>query len=134
MKLLEVLERVDRKGFEFMFGRELTYTTVLSDQRMVELIPNGSNTAVRYEDRKEFIRLVQKARLEESKEQVTLFPRADRLQGNPAPVASHPGTCGIYGCQNQLQLGVLCASHAQDVHVPWEPLLGFFGRCPQSPR
>ena len=72
VKLLEVLERVDKEGFEFMFGRELTYTTVLSDQRMVELIPNGSNTAVRYEDRKEFIRLVQKARLEESKEQVTL--------------------------------------------------------------
>lgn len=61
---------MDREAFEFMFGRELTYTTMLSDQRMVELIPNGSSTVVRYEDRKEFIRLVQKARLEESKEQV----------------------------------------------------------------
>lgn len=100
VKLLEVLERVDREGFEFMFGRELTYTTMLSDQRMVELIPNGSNTAVRYEDRKEFIRLVQKARLEESKEQVTLSPGLTGLQGDPAPVASHPGTCGIRGCQN----------------------------------
>lgn len=72
VKLLEVLEGVDREAFEFMFGKELTYTVVQSDQRMVELIPNGSSTVVCYEDRKEFIRLVQKARLEESKEQVTL--------------------------------------------------------------
>ncbi|NWY09430.1 HECD3 ligase, partial [Aphelocoma coerulescens] len=64
------LQVMDKDTFEFKFGNELTYTTVLSDQRMVELIPNGSNTAVRYEDRKEFIRLVQKARLEESKEQI----------------------------------------------------------------
>ncbi|NWH36026.1 HECD3 ligase, partial [Chloropsis hardwickii] len=70
VKLLEVMEVMDKDTFEFKFGNELTYTTVLSDQRVVELIPNGSNTAVRYEDRKEFIRLVQKARLEESKEQI----------------------------------------------------------------
>ncbi|KFQ46434.1 E3 ubiquitin-protein ligase HECTD3, partial [Nestor notabilis] len=70
VKLLEMMEGMDRDTFEFMFGKELTYTVVLSDQHVVELIPNGSNTVVRYEDRKEFIRLVQKARLEESKEQV----------------------------------------------------------------
>uniref|UniRef100_A0A8C5TV97 HECT domain E3 ubiquitin protein ligase 3 n=1 Tax=Malurus cyaneus samueli TaxID=2593467 RepID=A0A8C5TV97_9PASS len=85
VKLLEMLEKVDKEGFEFMFGRELTYTTVLSDQRMVELIPNGSNTAVRYEDRKEFIRLVQKARLEESKEQIAAI-RAGLLCVVPQPV------------------------------------------------
>ncbi|KAM6261805.1 E3 ubiquitin-protein ligase HECTD3-like isoform 2-T2 [Porphyrio hochstetteri] len=82
VKLLEVLERVDREAFEFMFGRELTYTIVLSDQRMVELIPNGSSTVVRYEDRKEFIRLVQKARLEESKEQIAAM-RAGLLRVVP---------------------------------------------------
>uniref|UniRef100_A0A8B9PSA0 E3 ubiquitin-protein ligase HECTD3 n=1 Tax=Apteryx owenii TaxID=8824 RepID=A0A8B9PSA0_APTOW len=70
VKLLEVMEVMDKDTFEFKFGNELTYTTVLSDQRMVELIPNGSSTVVLYEDRKEFIRLVQKARLEESKEQI----------------------------------------------------------------
>ncbi|NXL69801.1 HECD3 ligase, partial [Leptocoma aspasia] len=85
VKLLEVLERVDKEGFDFTFGRELTYTTVLSDQRMVELIPNGSNTAVRYEDRKEFIHLVQKARLEESKEQIAAM-RAGLLRVVPQPV------------------------------------------------
>ncbi|XP_050162866.1 E3 ubiquitin-protein ligase HECTD3 isoform X4 [Myiozetetes cayanensis] len=85
VKLLEVLEQVDREAFEFMFGRELTYTTVLSDQRAVELIPNGSNTVVRYEDRREFIRLVQKARLEESKEQIAAM-RAGLLRVVPQPV------------------------------------------------
>ncbi|NXL87679.1 HECD3 ligase, partial [Alectura lathami] len=85
VKLLEVLEGVDREAFDFMFGRELTYTTVLSDQRVVELIPNGSRTVVRFEDRKEFIRLVQKARLEESKEQVAAM-RAGLLHVVPQAV------------------------------------------------
>ncbi|XP_056212243.1 E3 ubiquitin-protein ligase HECTD3-like isoform X1 [Falco biarmicus] len=85
VKLLEVLEGVDREAFEFMFGKELTYTVVQSDQRMVELIPNGSSTIVRYEDRKEFIRLVQKARLEESKEQIAAM-RAGLLRVVPQPV------------------------------------------------
>uniref|UniRef100_F7DDS2 HECT domain-containing protein n=1 Tax=Monodelphis domestica TaxID=13616 RepID=F7DDS2_MONDO len=70
VKLLEVMEVMDKETFEFKFGQELTYTTVLSDQRMVELVPGGAATAVCYEDRGRFIRLVQQARLEESKEQV----------------------------------------------------------------
>ncbi|NWZ99847.1 HECD3 ligase, partial [Nesospiza acunhae] len=44
-----------------------------------------SNTAVRYEDRREFIRLVQKARLEESKEQIAAI-RAGLLCVVPQPV------------------------------------------------
>ncbi|KAM4022588.1 LOW QUALITY PROTEIN: E3 ubiquitin-protein ligase HECTD3-like [Anomaloglossus baeobatrachus] len=70
VKLLEMMEMMDKDTFEFKFGEELTYTTVLSDQRMVELVPGGSNISVRYEDRLEFIKMVQKARLEESKEQI----------------------------------------------------------------
>ncbi|XP_010071340.1 PREDICTED: E3 ubiquitin-protein ligase HECTD3-like, partial [Pterocles gutturalis] len=85
VKLLEVLEGVDREAFDFMFGKELTYTVVQSDKRMVELIPGGSSTVVRYEDRKEFIRLVQKARLEESKEQIAAM-RAGLLCVVPQPV------------------------------------------------
>ncbi|KAM6263225.1 E3 ubiquitin-protein ligase HECTD3-like isoform 2-T2 [Spheniscus humboldti] len=85
VKLLEVLEGVDREAFEFMFGRELTYTMVRSDQRVVELIPNGSSTVVRYEDRKEFIRLLQRARLEESKDQIAAM-RAGLLRVVPQPV------------------------------------------------
>ncbi|NXJ73625.1 HECD3 ligase, partial [Trogon melanurus] len=85
VKQLEMLEGVDKEAFEFMFGRELTYTTVLSDQRTVELIPNGSSTVVHYEDRKEFIGLVQRARLEESKEQIAAM-RAGLLCVVPQPV------------------------------------------------
>lgn len=72
VNLLEAMENMDQETFEFRFGEELVYTTLLSDGQMVELTPGGSNTAVRYEDRGEFIRLVQKARLEESKQQVGL--------------------------------------------------------------
>nr|XP_015210635.1 PREDICTED: E3 ubiquitin-protein ligase HECTD3 [Lepisosteus oculatus] len=54
----------------FLFGQELTYTTLLSDGRMVELVSGGGSTAVTFEDRREFIRLVQKARLEENREQI----------------------------------------------------------------
>ncbi|KAM4655308.1 E3 ubiquitin-protein ligase HECTD3-like isoform 2-T2 [Amazona ochrocephala] len=85
VKLLEMMEGMDREAFEFMFGKELTYTVVRSDQHVVELIPNGSNTVVCYEDRKEFIRLVQKARLEESKEQIAAM-RAGLLCVVPQPV------------------------------------------------
>lgn len=67
------METMDRETFEFRFGEELVYTTMLSDGQMVDLVPGGSNVAVRYEDRSEFIHLVQKARLEESKQQVRLI-------------------------------------------------------------
>lgn len=70
VKLLEVMEGMDKETFEFKFGKELTFTTVLSDQQVVELIPGGTGIVVGYEDRTHFIQLVQKARLEESKEQV----------------------------------------------------------------
>lgn len=72
VNLLEAMENMDQETFEFRFGEELVYTTLLSDGQMVELIPGGSNVAVHYEDRSEFVRLVQKARLEESKQQVGL--------------------------------------------------------------
>ncbi|XP_077824170.1 E3 ubiquitin-protein ligase HECTD3 isoform X2 [Macaca mulatta] len=70
VKLLEVMEGMDKETFEFKFGKELTFTTVLSDQQVVELIPGGAGIIVGYGDRSRFIQLVQKARLEESKEQV----------------------------------------------------------------
>ncbi|XP_077415673.1 E3 ubiquitin-protein ligase HECTD3 isoform X1 [Vanacampus margaritifer] len=70
VNLLDAMDNMDRETFEFRFGEELVYTTLLSDGQMVELVPGGGNVAVRYEDRREFIRLVQKARLEESKQQI----------------------------------------------------------------
>lgn len=65
------METMDKETFEYKFGNELTYTTVLSDQSVVDLKPDGSNTVVQYENRMELIQLVQKARLEENKDQVT---------------------------------------------------------------
>ncbi|XP_031150221.1 E3 ubiquitin-protein ligase HECTD3 [Sander lucioperca] len=70
VNLLEAIENMDQETYEFRFGDELVYTSLLSDGQMVELIPGGSNVAVRYEDRSEFVRLVQKARLEESRQQI----------------------------------------------------------------
>ena len=70
MKLLEAMEHMDKETFDFKFGQELVYTTPLSDGRLVELIPGGSEVVVHYEDRVDFIRLVRKARLQESREQV----------------------------------------------------------------
>ncbi|XP_041961858.1 E3 ubiquitin-protein ligase HECTD3 isoform X1 [Alosa sapidissima] len=70
VKLLEAMEHMDKATFDFKFGQELVYTTPLSDGRLGELIPGGSEVVVHYEDRMEFIRLVQKARLEESREQI----------------------------------------------------------------
>ncbi|XP_026994813.1 E3 ubiquitin-protein ligase HECTD3 isoform X1 [Tachysurus fulvidraco] len=71
VKLLDAMEHMDKATFEFKFGQELVYSTPLSDGRLVELIPGGSSVVVHYEERMEFIHLVQKARLEESREQVT---------------------------------------------------------------
>ena len=85
VKLLEAMESMDQATFEFKFGEELVYTTLLSDGQMVELIPGGSNVAVRYEDRSAFIRLVQKARLDESKPQVSFA----RLCGGSDTVHLH---------------------------------------------
>ncbi|KAI5099420.1 E3 ubiquitin-protein ligase HECTD3 isoform X1 [Silurus meridionalis] len=70
VKLLDAMEHMDKATFEFKFGQELVYSTPLSDGRLVELIPGGSLVVVHYEERMEFIRLVQKARLEESREQI----------------------------------------------------------------
>ncbi|XP_043941699.1 E3 ubiquitin-protein ligase HECTD3 [Protopterus annectens] len=70
VKLLEALEDMDKETFEFKFAGELMYTTVLSDQQVMDLIPGGSQSPVKYEDRKEFIQLAKKARLDESKKQI----------------------------------------------------------------
>lgn len=79
------MENMDKDTFEFRFGDELVYTTPLSDGQLMELIPGGGNVSVRYDDRKEFIRLVEKARLEESRQQARLLvwlrPSADDVRG-----------------------------------------------------
>lgn len=85
VKLLEAMEHMDKETFNFKFGQELVYTTPLSDGRLVELIPGGSEVVVHYEDRIDFIHLVQKARLQESKEQ-TAAMRAGLVKVVPQAV------------------------------------------------
>lgn len=85
VNLLDAMENMDQETFEFRFGEELVYTTLLSDGQMVELIPGGCNVAVCYEDRKEFIRLVQQARLEESKQQASVFSWFNPLKPTVSP-------------------------------------------------
>ncbi|KAG7283406.1 hypothetical protein CRUP_031459 [Coryphaenoides rupestris] len=46
VKLLEAMEGMDQSMFEFKFGEELVYTTLLSDGHTVELIPGGSSVAI----------------------------------------------------------------------------------------
>uniref|UniRef100_A0A672I936 HECT domain-containing protein n=1 Tax=Salarias fasciatus TaxID=181472 RepID=A0A672I936_SALFA len=85
VNLLEAMENMDQETFEFRFGEELVYTTLLTDGQMVELIPGGSNVSVHYKDRSQFICLVQKARLEESKQQIAAL-RAGLLKVVPQAV------------------------------------------------
>ncbi|XP_062872482.1 E3 ubiquitin-protein ligase HECTD3 [Trichomycterus rosablanca] len=70
VKLLDAMEHMDKATFEFKFGQELVYSTPLSDGRPLELIPAGSSVVVKYEERLEFIHLVKKVRLEESRQQI----------------------------------------------------------------
>ena len=46
-----------------------TFITYLSDSSMVELIPGGKDKDVTYSNRKEYARLVESARLNESRVQ-----------------------------------------------------------------
>ena len=61
---------MDKETFEAHFADELTYTTVLSDHRLVELKGEGSGVKVQYEDRMKFCKLMQEARMQESSTQV----------------------------------------------------------------
>ncbi|XP_038067988.1 E3 ubiquitin-protein ligase HECTD3-like [Patiria miniata] len=70
VKLLESFQRMDKETYEANFASELTFTTMLSDQSEVELVTKGSEVNVTYEDRLEYCRLVQAARMDENKEQV----------------------------------------------------------------
>ncbi|XP_072048843.1 E3 ubiquitin-protein ligase HECTD3-like isoform X2 [Amphiura filiformis] len=70
VKLTETIEKMDKETFTAHFADELTYTTVLSDHRLVDLKNNGSGVKVQYEERMEFCQLMQEARTQESSAQV----------------------------------------------------------------
>ncbi|XP_041475804.1 E3 ubiquitin-protein ligase HECTD3-like [Lytechinus variegatus] len=70
VKMIELIESMDRETFEASFAGELTYTTSLSDQTIVPLKDGCTDTQVLYDDRNEYCRLVKKARMNECTEQV----------------------------------------------------------------
>lgn len=63
-------EAADEAAFAQLFGEELTYATTLSSGRTVELVPGGAGLRVHHGDRLRYARLVQEARLCESRQQV----------------------------------------------------------------
>lgn len=75
VKLLESLETIDKESFNVKFGGVLTYTTVLSDNTLVNLVPGGADKFVDYEDRTEYIRLVRNCRMGEGKLQIEAIRR-----------------------------------------------------------
>ncbi|XP_068728218.1 E3 ubiquitin-protein ligase HECTD3-like [Montipora capricornis] len=75
VKLLESLESMDKDSFDMKFGGVLTYTTVLSDSTLVNLVPGGVDKFVDYEDRIEYIKLVQSCRMSEGKQQIEAIRR-----------------------------------------------------------
>ncbi|KAJ7383020.1 hypothetical protein OS493_031190, partial [Desmophyllum pertusum] len=75
VKLLESLESSDKDSFNMKFGGVLTYTAVLSDNTLVNLVPGGADKFVDYEDRTEYIRLVRNCRMCEGKMQIEAMRR-----------------------------------------------------------
>lgn len=75
VKLLESLESMDKDCFNVKFGGVLTYTTVLSDNTLVNLVPGGADKFVDYEDRTDYIRLVRNCRMAEGKQQIEAIKR-----------------------------------------------------------
>ncbi|XP_013403036.1 E3 ubiquitin-protein ligase HECTD3 isoform X2 [Lingula anatina] len=70
VRVLETMETLDQETFEAHFGEDRTWTTVLSDGTPLPLKSADSDSAVQYEDRVEYIKLVQEARMNECEEQV----------------------------------------------------------------
>lgn len=75
VKLLESLETMDKESFDMKFGGVLTYTIVLSDNTLVNLVPGGADKFVEYEERTEYIRLVRNCRMGEGKQQIEAIRR-----------------------------------------------------------
>ncbi|KAM9469270.1 E3 ubiquitin-protein ligase HECTD3-like isoform 2-T2 [Clarias gariepinus] len=135
VKLLDAMEHMDKATFEFKFGQELVYSTPLSDGRLVELIPGGSSVVVRYEDRVEFTHLVQKARLEESREQIAAI-QAGLMKVVPQAVLDlltwqevEKKVCGdpeitVEALKRQTRLEFLDQNEVRVQHM-WEALTNF---------
>ncbi len=70
MRLLDTIEKIDKKEYSLKYENEITWSCVLSDGNLFNLKPNGSHKKVAYEERLEYCEQVKLARLSESDKQV----------------------------------------------------------------
>jgi E3 ubiquitin-protein ligase HECTD3 len=70
VKLIDSLEGMTREIFDSTFADILNFTAVLSNGETVDLVPNGENRYVTYDDRLEYCQLVKDVRMKESKAQI----------------------------------------------------------------
>jgi len=73
VKLLESMKTMDEEAFKAYFSDELLWTATLSNGSVVHLkSEHDSSSHVHFEDRFEYIGLVKRARMDESRQQVCL--------------------------------------------------------------
>ena len=70
VKLIDSIECMTRETFDSTFAGVLNFTTVLSNGTTVNLVPNGEERYVTYDDRLEYCQLVKDVRMGESKLQI----------------------------------------------------------------
>ena len=68
--IVDELEVQDEASYLSSYGNECTFSTVLSDGRLLELLPGGVGRVVKPEDRQEYASLVRRARMTEFTKQV----------------------------------------------------------------
>jgi hypothetical protein len=71
--MMESMKSMTREDFDTYFGSALTWSVTLSNGHVVNLTPsNGdqSSSRVSYDDRMEYARMVEEARMNECKQQV----------------------------------------------------------------
>ncbi|XP_065069856.1 E3 ubiquitin-protein ligase HECTD3-like [Rhopilema esculentum] len=70
VKLHETLETLDKETYQEKFFGVLKYSTVLSDGSVYQLKENGVETDVPYEERTEYMKLVQNVKMSEFNDQI----------------------------------------------------------------
>jgi E3 ubiquitin-protein ligase HECTD3 len=72
VKLLDSIEKCDRKEYDAKYATEITWSCNLSDGTLHKIKPSGDKKAVLYEERLDYCQQVRQVRLSESDKQVSL--------------------------------------------------------------
>ena len=91
---------MDEQEFDAYFNEERTWTTILSDGRLVPLIPDGTDKVVHYLDRHEYADLVKAVRMSESDQQVRvgycLHPKIRKNHWDVAQLLPESERCAMF--------------------------------------